>query len=130
MSYFDFLKMLLALGPKITQVWPHLQKIAADEMDALAEAQAIVALLQGSSPAPNLVAMTIAKVNGEAITAEVLEVEARVVALVSSNTAGFDAASVIDLLKSAAAYLMAHPELWQLLLKLIGGLAPVAPAAI
>ena len=121
MSYLNLLKLLLSLGPKITEVWPHLQKIGADELDALHEAQAIAALVQGSNPAPNMVAMTTAKINGEAVACELLEKQ--VLSHVQHMSAGFGL-SIVDILRAAAGFLISHPEIIQAIEKLIGGLVP------
>lgn len=124
--YLDWLKLLLGLGPNLAAIWPHLQKIGSDELDALAESQAIAAILQGPQPAANLVTMTMAKIDGQAVQAEVLDAERQVLSLALPNrNKTLSAAPVLDFLRAALSYMMAHPEVWQFLLSLLSGLKPV-----
>jgi hypothetical protein len=101
-SYLDFLKLLIALGPKLPEVMAHVQHIVSD-------VQAIVALVSGKEPlfgaAPMELNATEQQAEGEVVAA----------------MAGGDTFAAFDgkLIRALFQFVKDNPELLQLILALL-----------
>jgi hypothetical protein len=103
MNYLDFLKLLIALGPKLPEVMAHVQHIVSD-------VQAIVALVSGKEP---LFGATAIELNA---TEQAAEGEVLAAMAGSGETfAAFDG----TLIRRAFEFIKANPELLQLILALL-----------
>ena len=104
MPYLDWLKLLLALGPKLAVIWPIVQRMIADFRE-------LVAIVKGTTTeepgTPSVM---------EVVTAEA-ETETQVAALLAGPNAAFDG----TLLRGVWSFLQKNPELAGLIWKLLRG---------
>lgn len=102
MNYLTFLKFLIALGPKLALLWPHIQAI-------LTAVREIGTILGTTEPPPGDLALT-------EVSAEECACESQVVAQLTTDTALFDG----SVLRGVFAFLKANPELLAVLIGLLG----------
>jgi hypothetical protein len=103
MTYLDFLRKLLALGPKLPDVFEHIQHIISD-------VQAILRLVKGEEPLFGEVAME--------LNATEQQAEGEVLAAMAGSSETFGAFDG-TLLRRAFEFIKAHPEMLQLILSLL-----------
>jgi hypothetical protein len=103
MTYLDFLRKLLALGPKLPDVFEHIQHIISD-------VQAILRLVKGEEPLFGEVAMEL-NATEQAAEGEVLAAMAGS----SENFAAFDG----TLLRQLFEFIKNNPAVLQLILSLL-----------
>lgn len=117
MQYLDFLKALLALGPKLPEVFSRVQRIIAEVME-------LVAIVRGPSPNDGgleHVGYTEALVDGKPVTAEILDAEREVLALTTGAGEGSEALFDGTALRRLFAFAAANPQLLALLVSLLKG---------
>jgi hypothetical protein len=104
MTYLDFLRKLLALGPKLPDVFESVQRI-------IAEVQTILRLVKGEEP-----------LFGESpmeLNATEQAAEGEVLAAMAGSSETFGGIGDGAILRSIFAFLQANPELLQLILTLL-----------
>ena len=106
-SYRDFLSLLLALGPKLPQLWPVLMAWVAATRTLIEEAKKLIP----DSPAPS----PPGTLSDFHVAVDEAEMETVIGAHVAGPTAAFDG----SVLRSAWQFLQAHPQLVSLLLSLL-----------
>jgi hypothetical protein len=116
-NYLQFLQLLLSLGPKLTQVWPHIQTI-------IAEVKAIIGIVEPTTPS------VAHQCQCDAAELEVMKLIAPDV-VPAGNLGAIGDGTII---KAIFAFLQANPWLLQLVISILTNhntppLTPPAPPA-
>lgn len=119
LGYAQFLSLLLSLGPKLQTLWPLIQGWIAATTALIGGIKGLIpeATATPAMPSPGVLAITNAMVDGVPVTAEVLDKESQVAALIAGPNAAFDG----SILRGIFQFVQAHPESLTLLLTLLKG---------